>query len=80
MKTTATLFKIILPLLGSRKANIALAPLLLFGFVGEVWAQGTAFYYQGRLNDGTNAANGTYDCASRFTTPTIVPAISSPVR
>ena len=26
-----------------------------------VFAQGTAFTYQGRLNDGTNAANGRYD-------------------
>ena len=24
-------------------------------------AQGTAFTYQGRLNDGANSANGTYD-------------------
>lgn len=31
--------------------------------VGEqiIHAQGTTFTYQGRLNDGTNAANGSYD-------------------
>src|SRR5689334_539272 len=27
----------------------------------SAFAQGTAFTYQGRLNDGANAANGTYD-------------------
>src|SRR5207237_1028485 len=26
-----------------------------------VWAQGTAFIYQGRLNDGPGLASGTYD-------------------
>ena len=26
-----------------------------------VFAQGTAFTYQGRLNDGANPANGSYD-------------------
>jgi hypothetical protein len=61
MKTTASLFKINLPQLARRKASIALAPLLLFGLVGDVGAQGSAFYYQGRLNDGTNAADGMYD-------------------
>src|SRR5512143_3090487 len=36
-------------------------------FVGatELIAQGTAFTYQGRLNDGANPANGIYDL--RFT-------------
>ncbi len=29
--------------------------------LSTAFAQGTAFTYQGRLNDGTNAANGTYD-------------------
>jgi len=33
----------------------------LFTAVNPVSAQGTAFTYQGRLNDGTNPANGTYD-------------------
>jgi hypothetical protein len=27
----------------------------------SAWAQGTTFTYQGRLNDGANPANGTYD-------------------
>src|SRR5260221_10428982 len=27
----------------------------------STWAQGTAFTYQGRLNDGANLANGSYD-------------------
>src|SRR5262245_59736006 len=29
--------------------------------LSTVFAQGTAFTYQGRLTDGTNAANGNYD-------------------
>lgn len=33
----------------------------LFGSPREMFAQGTAFTYQGRLNDGTNPATGTYD-------------------
>ena len=35
----------------------------LFGaaFEAQVFAQGTAFTYQGRLNDGANPANGIYD-------------------
>lgn len=40
------------------------AAALLFGAgatTSRVFAQGTAFTYQGRLNDGTNPANGTYD-------------------
>src|SRR5215475_8993957 len=28
---------------------------------GAAWGQGTAFTYQGRLNDGASPANGTYD-------------------
>ena len=27
----------------------------------SAWAQGTAFTYQGRLNDSAGAANGIYD-------------------
>ena len=33
----------------------------LFTAVNPAFAQGTAFTYQGRLNDGTNPATGTYD-------------------
>jgi hypothetical protein len=40
------------------KALIALA---LFASGHKLAAQGTAFTYQGRLNDGTNPANGTYN-------------------
>src|ERR1039458_8316151 len=34
---------------------------LLVGGATPAFAQGTAFIYQGRLTDGTNAANGNYD-------------------
>ena len=34
---------------------------LAFGPAGPLFAQGTAFTYQGRLNDGGSAANGSYD-------------------
>src|ERR1043165_2156580 len=43
-------------LLVSTLALLALAP-----NASRVLAQGTAFTYQGRLNDGTNAASGNYD-------------------
>ena len=33
----------------------------LFTTFGPAFAQGTAFTYQGRLNNGTNPANGSYD-------------------
>jgi hypothetical protein len=39
---------------------------LLVACASQLYAQGTAFTYQGRLNDGANLANGTYDL--RFTT------------
>jgi trimeric autotransporter adhesin len=35
--------------------------LAMFAGVHQTFAQVTAFTYQGRLNDGTNLANGTYD-------------------
>ena len=55
MKSTVRLFKIILPLLGSRKTTIALAALLQFGIVETARAQGTTMSYQGRVVDnGTN--------------------------
>src|SRR5208337_2519943 len=43
-----------LPLMG-----VALSGLLVT--IAPAFAQGTAFTYQGRLNDGGNAAQGTYD-------------------
>src|SRR5690242_13995821 len=47
-----------LPALGH--ASITLALLTLAG-VHCAFAQGTAFTYQGALNDGTNPANGIYN-------------------
>src|SRR5687768_9324225 len=37
--------------------------LILFAAGVGVFAQGTAFTYQGRLKDGSGAANGSYDLA-----------------
>src|SRR6185295_12100895 len=34
---------------------------LFLGAISGAFAQGTAFAYQGRLNDGANPANGSYD-------------------
>ena len=45
--------------------KIFIAISVLSGFVSSVFAQGTAFTYQGRLNDGASPANGVYDL--RFT-------------
>ena len=42
-----------------------LTVLAIFAGINHVAAQGTAFAYQGRLNDGTNPATGIYDL--RFT-------------
>ena len=41
--------------------TILIALLTLLAWAGQAWAQGTAFTYQGRLNDGAGPANGTYD-------------------
>ena len=43
----------------------ALTLLVLIVTTTMAFAQGTAFTYQGRLNDGGNPANGIYDL--RFT-------------
>jgi hypothetical protein len=46
------------------KSRLLLCLLLLSTFnpqLSTLFAQGTAFTYQGRLNDGTNPANGNYD-------------------
>ena len=65
MKSTGSIFNIILPLRLSRKATVALAlPALLSTLncpLSIAHAQGTAFSYQGRLNDGGSPANGSYD-------------------
>jgi hypothetical protein len=59
--TTANAFKIILRLLGSGKATIPLAALLLLSFAGTAMAQGTVFTYQGLLSTTNAPANGSYD-------------------
>jgi len=46
-------------------------PTLIIGFLSTIlcfptFAQGTAFTYQGRLNDGTNPANGIYNLRFAF--------------
>jgi hypothetical protein len=61
MRNTANVCKIILPLLGSRKATTPVAGLLLLSFAGTALAQGTVFSYQGLLSSGNAAANGSYD-------------------
>ncbi len=45
----------------SRKAPVLLAIVLLALSASRISAQTTAFTYQGRLSDGGNPANGTYD-------------------
>ena len=44
-----------------KKTILTLWAILYFGAVSAALAQGTAFTYQGRLNDGGNPANGSYD-------------------
>lgn len=41
--------------------DIPITLLALVAYAGNALAQGTAFTYQGRLNDGANPANGNYD-------------------
>jgi hypothetical protein len=41
--------------------NLFLSLVATMGFASSALAQGTAFTYQGRLNDGTGPANGSYD-------------------
>ena len=44
---------------------ILTSTLLLLGGLATAFAQGSAFTYQGRLNDGTNPANGNYEILFR---------------
>src|ERR1035438_3191293 len=64
-----TVFALVLPFGRSRKSLLRLLLLLalatLKAQLTTVFAQGSAFSYQGRLNDHTNPANGIYDL--RFT-------------
>lgn len=43
------------------KIQNMLIALVIFAGIHHVFAQGTAFTYNGRLNDGTNPATGSYD-------------------
>jgi hypothetical protein len=52
--------KTLLPTAIVKQAALILL-LSAFNLQLSTWAQGTAFTYQGRLNDGANAANGHYD-------------------
>lgn len=45
----------------NRKVVFSLLALLLLGAAGRIFAQGTAFFYQGRLNDGGSPATNVYD-------------------
>ena len=48
--------------LASSPLAMTAAVLLTLGFLPAMsFAQGTAFTYQGRLNDGANPANGRFD-------------------
>ena len=40
---------------------LCLAMAIALGAIWDIHAQGTAFTYEGRLNDGANPANGSYD-------------------
>lgn len=45
----------------SKSLSVAFIPALLLVFAANVFGQGTAFMYQGFLNDSGHPANGTYD-------------------
>src|SRR5471030_958799 len=62
-------------------AVLALTLLSTFNFqLSTCSAQGTAFTYQGRLNNGGSAANGSYDIAfTLYTTNVTGSAIAGPV-
>ena len=63
--------------------NLIICPVALILFLLQpsmAFAQGTAFTYQGRLNDGANPANGTYDLTFQlFDSGTNGTLISGPV-
>ena len=44
-----------------KKTTLLFVTGIFLVFYGAAFAQGTAFTYQGRLNDGANPASGTYD-------------------
>src|SRR5579862_23604 len=67
-----------------KKTSYVIAGLLLLAFFNvpfsNVFGQGTAFTYQGRLNDGASSANGTYNFTfTLFNTNTAGAAIGGPV-
>ena len=58
-----------------------LVALLVGGAAMNLEAQGTAFYYQGRLNDAGSAANGDYDFQfSLYDAPTNGDLIAGPLK
>jgi hypothetical protein len=60
--------------------SLAIAFYAVFFAVNPVAAQGTAFTYQGRLNDGANPANGIYDLTfALYTSGSLGAPIAGPV-
>jgi hypothetical protein len=51
----------VLPCMKTCITSLLLAGLFSAAFNAQVFAQGTAFTYQGRLYDGANPADGIYD-------------------
>ena len=63
-----------------RTAALALLLATLNCQLSTCWAQGTGFTYQGRLNAGTNAANGIFDLTfTLFNTNLTGAALAGPV-
>jgi len=54
---------------------VVIAAIVLFGMVRPAFAQGTAFTYQGRLNDGANPAAGVYDLRFAIYDSTNLPGV-----
>jgi hypothetical protein len=62
------------------RAVVLLGEVLVFFTAGPLFAQGTAFTYQGRLNDGAAPANGSYDLTfSLFNTNATGSPLAGPV-
>ncbi len=62
------------------RAVVLLGGVLAFFTAGPLFAQGTAFTYQGRLNDGAAPANGSYDLTfSLFNTNITGSPLAGPV-
>ncbi len=62
------------------KITLTIVMLVLLAGVGQTFAQGTAFSYQGRLNNGSSVASGSYDLSfTLFKTNITGTAIAGPV-